>query len=68
MKDISNLLLNPDATIADAIKIIDNGAVQIALVVDSERFLLGTLTDGDIRRGLIHGKTMEKLYIINTVI
>ena len=59
MKDFSNFFVKPDETIAEAINIIDKGAAQIALVVDAEDRLLGTLTDGDIRRGLIHGKTME---------
>ena len=39
----------------DALRIIDQGAAQIALVVDEQQLLLGTLTDGDIRRGLLHG-------------
>ena len=59
MKDFSNFFVKPDVTIAEAINIIDKGASQIALVVDAEYRLLGTLTDGDIRRGLIHGKTLE---------
>jgi dTDP-glucose pyrophosphorylase len=40
-------------------RIIDRGAAQIALVVDDQKRLLGTLTDGDIRRGLLHGETLE---------
>ena len=39
---------------------IDKGAAQIALVVDDHRRLLGTpLTDGDIRRGLLYGASMD---------
>ena len=59
MKNLSNILVSPHATIAEAIRIIDQGGVQIALVTNSERFLLGTLTDGDIRRGLLSGETLE---------
>ena len=40
-------------------RVIDHGAAQIALVVDEQQRLLGTLTDGDIRRGLLHGETLE---------
>lgn len=40
-------------------RIIDLGAAQIALVVDETQRLLGTLTDGDIRRGLLHGETLD---------
>lgn len=40
-------------------RIIECGAAQIALVVDDQQRLLGTLTDGDIRRGLLHGETLD---------
>ena len=40
-------------------RVIDHGAAQIGLVVDEQQRLLGTLTDGDIRRGLLHGETLD---------
>lgn len=55
MKNINNIKLNINSTIKEALQIIDNGALQIALVVDENDTLLGTLTDGDIRRGLLKG-------------
>ncbi len=55
MRNIENIKLTTDSTIKDALYIIDNGALQIALVVNNKNELLGTLTDGDIRRGLLHG-------------
>lgn len=55
MKKIDNIKLNINSTIKEALQIIDNGALQIALVVDENDTLLGTLTDGDIRRGLLKG-------------
>ena len=55
MKNIQNIKLNINSTIKEALQIIDNGALQIALVVDENDTLLGTLTDGDIRRGLLKG-------------
>ena len=48
-------LLTPDANIQDAIRNLDNSGLQIILVIDSDRYLLGTITDGDIRRGLLRG-------------
>ena len=45
-------------TAIDAMKIIDSSSAQIALVVDGEGKLEGTLTDGDIRRGLLFGKKL----------
>lgn len=59
MKDISNLKIKANVTIKEALKIIDESAMQIALVVDENNLLLGTLTDGDIRRGLLKGLELE---------
>ena len=54
MKNCKNILLNPTSTIKEALKVINDGAMQIALVIDSEDKLLGTLSDGDIRRALLN--------------
>ncbi|MGD9787019.1 MAG: nucleotidyltransferase family protein [Sulfuricellaceae bacterium] len=54
MKRWEPLLVSPETTIAEAVKVIDAGSARITLVVDSERRLLGTVTDGDVRRGIIH--------------
>ena len=54
MKNYKEILLNPTSTIKEALQIIDSGAMRIALVVDSDENLLGTLSDGDIRRGLLN--------------
>ena len=59
MKNYKNILLNPTATIKEALKIIDSGAKRIAVVVDEFETIIGTLTDGDIRRGLLAGLTLE---------
>ncbi len=53
------VLLKTTNTIKDALKIIDEQASRIALVVDNDRKLLGTITDGDIRRGLLKNYTMD---------
>ncbi|MCG3714147.1 nucleotidyltransferase family protein [Arcobacter lacus] len=55
MKNIKNIKLNINSSIKEALQIIDTGALQIALIVDVNDKLLGTLTDGDIRRGLLKG-------------
>lgn len=54
MKEINNILLKKDYTIQDALEIIDTGKMKIALVVDDDEKLIGTVTDGDIRRGLLN--------------
>ena len=59
MADWRRTLLPPGGVIADAIKVIDDSALQICLVVDDAGKLLGTVTDGDIRRGLLRGLGLE---------
>jgi dTDP-glucose pyrophosphorylase len=59
MVDLQALQLAPVTPVLEAMRIIDRGAAQIALVVDGQQRLLGTLTDGDIRRGLLYGETLE---------
>ncbi len=59
MKAIEDIFVSPTAPIIEALQIIDRGSVQIALVVDEERRLLGTITDGDVRRGILRGIGLE---------
>lgn len=60
MNDLGKILIQPDMQIQKAIEIIDISSQQIALVVDAEQKLLGTVTDGDIRRGLIRGVSLSE--------
>ncbi len=55
MKNLREILIAPETAILEAIEKIDSGAVQTALVVDGEGRLLGTVTDGDVRRGILKG-------------
>lgn len=56
----SDVLITVDSTIKSVIEKIDRSALQIALVVDDTRQLLGTITDGDIRRGILRGVSLEQ--------
>lgn len=47
------------ASMRKVLSIIDESAMQIALVVDNNCHLLGTITDGDIRRALLRGDTLD---------
>jgi len=51
--DLSLLMVKPSASLLEALRVIDAGAVKIALVSEDGRRLLGVATDGDVRRGLI---------------
>ena len=59
MKNIENLLISENIILREALKIIDKGAIRIALVIDENNKLLGTLSDGDIRRGLLKNYTLD---------
>lgn len=55
---LGRLTIAEDASLREAMEAIDHGAVEIALVADSQGRLLGTLSDGDIRRALLSGATL----------
>ena len=55
MKNLDNYKVGLDTTILDALKVINDGVGNIALVVDGDQKLVGTVTDGDVRRGLLSG-------------
>jgi dTDP-glucose pyrophosphorylase len=52
-------LLTAKATLHQAICCLDESSLQIVIVVAEDGRLLGTLTDGDIRRGLLRGLEMS---------
>jgi dTDP-glucose pyrophosphorylase len=60
MKDWKKVLISEATPIREAIQVIDAGALQIALVVDEGQRLLGTITDGDVRRGILKGIALEE--------
>ena len=65
MRKWQDVKLSPDMTILHAIKIIDESSQQIGLVVSEENKLIGTVTDGDIRRAIISGIGLnEPVHII----
>jgi Nucleoside-diphosphate-sugar pyrophosphorylase involved in lipopolysaccharide biosynthesis/translation initiation factor 2B, gamma/epsilon subunits (eIF-2Bgamma/eIF-2Bepsilon) len=53
-------LINPDTTILKTIETIDQAGLQIALVVNEEGQLLGTVTDGDIRRAIMKHLSLDE--------
>lgn len=56
---IVTLCVSPSASLREAVAVMQNGCKQITLVVDDERRLLGTITDGDVRRAILQGIAME---------
>lgn len=56
---VRELCLRPEARVYDALKILDNTHREIVLVVSDEGQLLGTVTDGDIRRAMLDGLSTD---------
>ena len=52
MKDIT---INRNITIRQAMKVLQKTSEKCLLVVDENKKLLGTLTDGDLRRSILRG-------------
>jgi dTDP-glucose pyrophosphorylase len=46
-------------TLSDAMRVLETGAAGIALVINDDGVLVGTLTDGDVRRALLGGAGLE---------
>ncbi|PCJ50967.1 MAG: alcohol dehydrogenase [Gammaproteobacteria bacterium] len=51
-----NILVSPTSSIKEVLRVIDREALRLALVVDEAHNLVGTVSDGDVRRALIDGK------------
>jgi dTDP-glucose pyrophosphorylase len=52
-------LLKPASTIQQAIYSLEKSGMQIVMVVSEDNKLVGTLTDGDIRRALLKGCNLD---------
>lgn len=59
MKGWMKALLPITGTVRDAIQIIDKSGAQICLVTDETSRLMGTITDGDIRRGILRAVSLD---------
>ena len=51
--DWRKALLGQEALISEAVRVLEETSLRIVLIVDGEKRLVGTVTDGDIRRGLM---------------
>jgi dTDP-glucose pyrophosphorylase len=56
---VRGMFVLPSDSLGDAIRVIDRGAVQACLVVNESGKLVGMLSDGDVRRALLGGHSME---------
>ncbi len=58
MTDWKRITVRRNTPLETAIATLDKGGQRIVLVVDDEERLLGTLTDGDVRRALLRHQSM----------
>ena len=59
-RDVTRLFVSETDPIGKVIETIDrSGRVSLALVVDGRRRLLNTISDGDVRRGLLQGTPLD---------
>lgn len=58
--NLTNTLLPPAASIREAIACIESSQAHIVFVVEGDRRLVGSVTDGDVRRGLLRGVGLEQ--------
>ncbi len=58
-RPLENLTICPRASIREAMSCIDRNKKGIVLVVDAKNHLLGTVTDGDIRRAILQGTNLD---------
>ncbi len=52
------IVVGPDLSLGEALKVLDGGGLRLVLVADQSGHLLGTLTDGDVRRALLRQVTL----------
>jgi len=59
MHNWRKIILKESNTMQDAVKVLDDEALGIVMIVNGDNKLIGTVTDGDIRRGLIKRHSMN---------
>ncbi|MBT2485383.1 MULTISPECIES: nucleotidyltransferase family protein [unclassified Microbacterium] len=59
MIDRESLIVTPETSIRTALARLDRGGLQVVFVEDARGRLVGAVSDGDIRRGLLSGSALE---------
>lgn len=58
---LSKICISENHSVSDAIAKIEESGGEVALVVDNDGRLKGTITDGDVRRGILSGISLDDL-------
>lgn len=59
-QDITKFCLKKSASVHKCLEVVNQNKQGIALVVDAQGRLIGTVTDGDIRRFILAGRSIEE--------
>lgn len=60
MRPLDNVLVRTGASTRDVLALIDANHAGIAIVVDRDGRLVGTVTDGDVRRAILRGLSLDE--------
>jgi dTDP-glucose pyrophosphorylase len=58
-RDLKKITALPEEKLSEALPRMDKAGMQVLLVTDRDRRLVGIITDGDIRRALLRGVNMD---------
>src|SRR2546422_8145398 len=64
---LAKMIVRPDGTLLEGLRAINEGRWGIALVCDAAGRVVGTVADGDIRRALLAGKTLDSHCLKSTM-
>jgi dTDP-glucose pyrophosphorylase/predicted transcriptional regulator len=56
---MKNIIINKNTSILNALKKMNNAGTRCLVVIDKDKTLLGTLTDGDLRRIILRTKNLQ---------
>lgn len=59
LQDPNQLIIKKNFDLKKTLRIIDKGEEQICFLTNSQKHLIATVTDGDIRRAIIDGKSLS---------
>lgn len=59
MRSFEHTIVRLEATLGDALLSLNRSGCQVVLVADGDARIVGLLTDGDVRRALLAGATIE---------
>src|SRR5439155_21001641 len=64
---LAKVVVRPDGTLFEGLRAINEGRCGIAFVCDAAGRVVGTVADGDIRRALLAGNTLDSHCLKSTM-